>query len=133
MKNNVYLIPCGDRAYYAQVSTNSPSPSAIFMVAEGNYPVEMWWSRHNLNMCRLWATETCNSREDLIDTLNFLGKCGHNVETLWDYDDKTTTNAKITELFDVCYERKCEQICAAFDEATEALEASGEDMLLVFC
>ena len=76
------------------------------MVAEGTYPVEVWWSRHDLNMCREWASETCESREELIELLNFLGKCGHNIETLWGYNDRTTTNAELTRLFDVCYDRK---------------------------
>ena len=73
----------------------------------------MWWSRHDLNMCREWASAICESREELVEVLNFLGKCGHNVEELWDYNDRTTTNAEITRLFDVCYERKSEEITAA--------------------
>ena len=133
-RNNVYLIPCDDRAYYSQVSIDSPSPSAIFMVAEGTYPVEVWWSRHDLNMCREWASETCESREELIEVLNFLGKCGHNIETLWDYNDRTTTNAELTRLFDVCYDRKKEEIEAAFDAAMEEFERrGGEEPLLAFC
>lgn len=133
-RNNVYLLPCDDRAYYSQVTTDSPSPSAIFMVAEGTYPVEMWWSRHDLNMCREWASEACESREELIEVLNFLGKCGHNIETLWDYNDRTTTNAELTRLFDVCYDRKKEEIEAAFDAAMEEFERrGGEEPLLAFC
>ena len=133
-ENNVYLIPCGDRAYCSQVSIYPPTPSAIFMVAEGTYPVELWWSKHDLNMCREWASETCESREALIEALNFLGKCGHNVETLWDYNDSTTTNAEITRLFDVCYNRKKEEIEAAFDAAIEEFERRGsEEPVLVFC
>ena len=107
---------------------------AIFMVAEGTYPVELWWSKHDLNMCREWASETCESREALIEALNFLGKCGHNVETLWDYNDSTTTNAEITRLFDACYNRKKEEIEAAFDAAIEEFERRGsEEPVLVFC
>ena len=132
--NNVYLIPCGDRAYCSQVSIYPSNPSAIFMVAEGTYPVELWWSKHALNMCREWASETCESREALIEALNFLGKCGHNVETLWDYNDSTTTNAEITRLFDACYNRKKEEIEAAFDAAIEEFERRGsEEPVLVFC
>ena len=133
-ENNVYLIPCGDRTYCSQVSIYPPNPSAIFMVAEGTYPVELWWSKHDLNMCREWASETCESREALIEALNFLGKCGHNVETLWDYNDSTTTNAEITRLFDACYNRKKEEIEAAFDAAIEEFERRGsEEPVLVFC
>ena len=66
-----------------------------------------------LVMCREWASAICESREELVEVLNFLGKCGHNVEELWDYNDRTTTNAEITRLFDVCYERKSEEITAA--------------------
>ena len=56
------------------------------------------------------------------------------VETLWDYNDSTTTNAEITRLFDACYNRKKEEIEAAFDAAIEEFERRGsEEPVLVFC
>lgn len=115
--NNVYLIPCGDRAYYASISEAPPTPDAIFLVEEGPYPVELWWSRHDLNMEHFWCSEFFENREELIEKLNFLGLCGHNVELLWDYNDRMTTNEAISRLFDVCYIRKEEEIMAAFEDA----------------
>lgn len=132
MENHIYLIPTGDRAYKACIAATAPSPSAIFMVAEGTYPAELWWSRHDLNLCRQWCSEVCQNREALITLLDELGSCGHNVETLWDYEDSTSTNDALTQLFDDCYERKRETITAAFDKAMEELERrGGEDPLLV--
>ena len=122
-RNNVYLIPCGDRAYHCTVSETPPTPSAIFMVAEGSYPVELWWIRHDLNMCRIWEMQICESREELVELLDFLGKCGNNVEYLWEYEDRTTSNTEITRLFDVCFNRKREETIAAFEEAIADLDS----------
>ena len=121
--NNVYLIPCGDRAYHSTISETPPTSSAIFMVAEGSYPVELWWIRHDLNMCRILEMKICESREELVELLDFLGKCGNNVEHLWEYEDRTTSNTEISRLFDVCFERKREETIAAFEEAIADLDS----------
>ena len=113
---NVYLFPHGDREYHACITENPTEESAIFVVEEGAYPVEVWWKRHDMNMDSLWATETCESREDLIKLLDFLGECGHVVEELWGYKDSESTNEELSNLFDVCYERKMEQLSAAVDD-----------------
>jgi hypothetical protein len=113
---NVYLRPFGDRAYRASISDTTTNPTDIFVVEEGEYPVEVWWTRHDMNMCRLWATETCENREDLIKLLDFLGDCGHTVEKMWAYEDNEFTNEELSNLFDVCYDRKMEQLSAAIDD-----------------
>jgi hypothetical protein len=113
---NVYLRPFGDRAYRASISDTTTDPTDIFVVEEGEYPVEVWWTRHDMNMCRLWATETCENREDLIKLLDFLGDCGHTIEKMWAYEDNEFTNEELSNLFDVCYDRKMEQLSAAIDD-----------------
>lgn len=122
---NVYLIPCDDRVYHACVSKNAPDPSAIFMVKEGDYPVGVWWTRHDMNMDRLWATDICENRENLVKLLNFLGECGHVIEELWEYKDSESTNEALSNLFDICYERKMEQLGAAIDEMYADMEDEG--------
>lgn len=113
---NVYLILGEDATYTSCVSNDAPSTDAIFFVEEGDYPVDVWWKRHDMNMNSLWANETCENREDLIKLLDFLGECGHVVEELWGYKDSESTNEELSNLFDVCYERKMEQLSAAIDD-----------------
>lgn len=113
---NVYLFPHGDREYHACIAENPAEESAILMVEEGSYPVEVWWTRHDMNMDRLWASEVCENREDLVKLLDFLGECGHVIEELWTYKDKESTNEALAHLFDICYERKMEQLRAAIDD-----------------
>ena len=65
----------------------------------------------------------CESREELVELLDFLGKFGNNVEHLWEYEDRTTSNTEISRLFDVCFERKREETIAAFEEAIADLDS----------
>ena len=116
---NVYLIPYGDRAYRAAIAETSPDPAAVFLTEGCAYPVEVWWTRHDMNLDRLWASRVCTDREELLELLDFLGDCGHVVEDLWGYNDKMTPTAETTKLFDECYERKMEQLNAAIDSMLE--------------
>jgi len=114
--DNVYLLPFGDRAYHAAVASEPPSPDAIFLVEEGYYPVEVTYTRHDMNLDRIWAGAECTDREDLIQFLNFLGECGHTIELLWDYNDRLWSTPELTKLFDVCFVRKMEELEAAIED-----------------
>ncbi len=63
-------------------------------------------------MCGKWCAPRCEDRGELLDWLNFIGKCRHEIHNLWSYDDETAGNRAITELFDVCFERKRAEIIA---------------------
>ena len=107
---NVYLIPYGDRAYRSAISETPPDPSAIFLTEEWDYPAEAWWTRHDMNLDRLWASQVCENPEELIELLDFLGACGHTVEDLWGYNDRLVPTEQTTKLFNECYDRKMEEL-----------------------
>ena len=113
---NVYLIPCGDRAYRSVISEAPPTPAAIYLTEEGEYPVEIWWERHDLNLCRVWGNNICNTPEELIELLDFLGECVHAIEDLWGYHDRYCADPELSDLFDRCYERKMAELRAAAED-----------------
>lgn len=117
--NNVYLLPFGDRAYHAAIAPEPPSPDAIFLVEEGRYPVEVTYTRHDMNADMIWAGAECTDREDLTEFLNFLGECGHTIEILWNYNDRHFSTPELTELFNICYARKMEELTAAMEDLYE--------------
>ena len=118
-KRRVYLIPCGDRAYRAAIAEAPPESAAILLAFEGSYPVEVTWTRFDMNGDRIWTGENCENDTELIELLDFLGKCGHTVEQLWNYDDHWNTDVELAELFDVCFARKMEELDAAMADLYE--------------
>lgn len=107
---NIYLIPDKDSTYISCISDDAPSTDAIFLTKEGDYPVEAWHERHDLNSDRLLMKETINNRDELIQYLDFLGQCRHAMLQLWGYDIDKNTSEDSLALFDACYSRKMELI-----------------------
>ena len=114
--SNVYLIPFGDRAYHSAVADQPPSEDAVFLTEERDYPTEICYTRHDMNLDKLWASREIADRQELVEFLDFLGECGHPVEELWSYVDRRRPTPELTELFDLCHSRKMEQLMAEIDE-----------------
>ena len=72
------------------------------MVKEGVYPVRMYYTRHDLNMCSELQACMINNREELVETLDWLGECRNGVVKLW--TDNFPDHAYA--LFKKCYEEK---------------------------
>lgn len=123
----VYLIPDEDSTYVSCVSTDAPSDDAIFLVEEGTYPVEAWHERHDLNMDRLLMREEINNRDELIQYLDFIGAGRHALLNLWDYDINVDASDELLHLFDVCYKRMAELICADMMDACEGIDSDNCD------
>lgn len=80
--NIVYLIPCGDREYRAAICEEPPENAAIALEDEGTYPVEVSWSRLDLNTETVWEDATCEDDKDLVALLDSLGRMGADIEYL---------------------------------------------------
>lgn len=118
----IYLIPDNDSTYMSCVSDDAPSTDAIFLVEEGEYPVEAWHKRHDLNMDSLLMSETIVDREDLIKYLDFNGKCRNEIIRLWDFYTYDNSLVELHRLFDQCLSRKAEIIANEMMEACEGIE-----------
>ena len=119
---NIYLILSEDSTYISCISDDAPSPGAIFLVEEGEYPVEAWHKRHDLNMDSLLMTEHINNRNELLEYLNFQGKCRNEIIRLWDFYTYDNSLIDLHRLFDKCFERKLEIITEAMIEACEGVD-----------
>lgn len=103
--DNVYLDPREDGTYEAFIASVAPSKNAALLTKEGEYPVECYYRRHDLNGDGIIESYTCSNREELIDRLSYNGQSLHTIKSLWDYDEcKYTT----------------EELCAVFNSALAA-------------
>lgn len=84
--NNVYLVPHEDGTYEACIAPVAPSENAVMLTAEGEYPVECYYRRFDLNGDEIIEMYTCSNREELIHGLNSDGKACHTIRGLWDFD-----------------------------------------------
>lgn len=84
--NNVYLVPHEDGTYEACIAPVAPSKKAVMLTAEGEYPVECYYRRFDLNGDGIIEMYTCSNREELIHGLNSDGKACHTIRSLWDFD-----------------------------------------------
>lgn len=117
--NNVYLLPHDDGTYEAYISPVAPSEKAALLTAEGEYPVECYYRRHDLNGDGIIESYTCSNREELIDRLSYDGQSLHTIRSLWNYDS---------------YKGTPEDVCAIFNAALEAwMELASMDDALVRC
>ena len=115
-ENHVYLFPFGDRAYHSAIAPAPPTPQAIFLTEEGSYPTEVWWQRHDLNLDSIWCSQQVNGPQELVDLLDFLGECGHVIDSLWDHRDIYCGDAALLDLFETCYCRKMEEWMLASED-----------------
>ena len=102
--NNIYLIPYADATYNACISQTPPADNAIFLTAEGQYPVEYTYWRYDGYMNRVYMTEQCCNQEELLASLNWNGTACHGISSLWEFDSHTANSTRICNLFHAGYE-----------------------------
>lgn len=84
--NNVYLVPHEDGTYEACIAPVAPSENAVLLTPEGEYPVECYYRRFDLNGDGIIEMYTCSNRDELIHGLNSDGTACHTIRGLWDFD-----------------------------------------------
>lgn len=96
-----------------------PAENATLLVAEGEYPVECYYYRQDMNGDSiLESSEYCNQHA-LIEGLNYHGLAFHTIRSLWDFNSYNGVTAEIGNIYDAA-RRKVDEIIA--------LEAQGIDL-----
>lgn len=114
--NNVYLVPRDDGTYEAFVAPVAPSENAALLVAEGDYPVECYYYRKDMNGDSiLESSEYCNQHA-LIVGLNSHGLAFHTIRSLWDFDSYDGVPAEIGNIYDAARRRVSEIIAQEAEE-----------------
>lgn len=109
IKNNqqkkVYLVPRADDTWQTVVSPTRPDVSAAVLVPEGVYPVDLYYRRTDLNGSGVIEKDTCQTRDALTRSLDWIGQCGYLILSLWDYRYDMPMDHELVETLDRSYER----------------------------
>lgn len=118
----VYLVPvndpsCGTSWTTSLCSSDAPAVTdGIEFVREGDYPAEFYYSRTDLNGSTVVERDICKDREDLIQSLNWCGKCGYMPLQLWKFDSSAPMSGELLNLLNGVYNRRLNQLSIATAE-----------------
>lgn len=121
--NRVYLVPETDGAWSAVVSANKPSHSVALLTQEGDYPVNLYYSRLDMNGSSCFERETIADRESLLETLNWIGQCCHFPKVLWEFDAGKPMSKELMDIFNASYDSRMKQVQAELAEMDEIEKA----------
>ena len=107
---NIYLHAREDKTWQAIASEDSQKDDAVFFVGEGSYPAELYFVRFDMNGSSVMEREYCHSREELLETLNWIGEIGGIVSGVWEFDEDKDIPPDLLKIFEDGKERKLEMI-----------------------
>jgi len=121
--NKVFLAPSEGKFWSAIISAYPPDQSAVLLTAEQNYPAEVYFDRLDINGSSVTERCICEDRKALLETLNWIGACGHTPLALWDFDIDNLVEEKLFRLLENTYEKKCRLLQGIDLEETEIIDA----------
>lgn len=108
--SSVYLLPGEEGLWSAGVYETSPALNAFKLCSEQDYPVSVFYRRYDLNGSSVYEQDFCKNKEELIDTLNWCGKCGNAVLEVWDFSLEKGNEPEIAKLFQDGFLKKMEHL-----------------------
>lgn len=123
---NIFLMAGADGAWKAVTHPANTLASGALLTSEGAYPAELFYLRLDINGSSIMEMDTCADRETLLESLNWIGQCGHSIVSLWDFDEDRSMSPELTDIFHAAWERRCAQVQKAADEMAAAFP--GDDI-----
>ncbi len=126
----VYLFPQEEHRYGATVSAETPSIEGAVKLADvKNYPVDVFYSRTDLNGSLCYEADHCKDQAELLASLNWCGRCRYTILQLWDFDLDKTKDAATIELLDDASRYRLSLIAKEWDSLSEEEEDLPQDPL----
>lgn len=122
-----------DNTWLADIDDGT-SDGVVRLVAENTYPVKFYYSRTDLNGSGCIEMDLCHSRQELLDSLNWCGKCGCVPSLIWDFDVDKTENQDLLNIIKIGYVRRLNAIKAEraqLDDRITAAEQFGQKSKIV--
>ena len=104
-QNTVYLVPNSDDTWITKVADAKPAPTAAALCIEGTYPVNLYYSRTDLNGSSTLERDNCQNREELMHTLNWIGECGYVPLSVWEYHAEKPMENSLANILNKAYDR----------------------------
>ena len=115
----IALTPNPDRTWSAGMTQDISASQAIPFVAEGSYPAELIYRRTDINGSGVFESETCKTRDELLQVLNWMGKCGFVPLELWNYDIEQANDTALLSVFQQGELRRFDLLSKEHDEMME--------------
>ena len=114
--NNIYLVPNDDGTYEAFAAPVAPTENAAFLVAEGEYPVECYYYRQDMNGDFILESSKYHNQNALIWGLNGHGLEFHTIRSLWDFDSYNGVTGEIWNIYNAACLKVAEIIALEAEE-----------------
>ena len=129
-QKTVYLVPNSDDTWTTKVSDTLPVPGAAALCKEGTYPVDVYYSRMDLNGSRVYEQDICQNREELLQSLNWIGRCGYVPLSVWEYQVEKPMENVLSDILDKAYDRGAKLRQQALSEMEELSDREPLDVLI---
>lgn len=117
-------LPDGQWTAYVCPQRHAEKHNYIFLTEEGLYPVNLYYARIDMMGSKVVEMRVCHDQQELLETLDWCGKCRMRILRLWQHDLDQATDPKLFELYAECGKREYELM----QEDIEAfLEANKEN------
>lgn len=107
--NKIFLSLREDNSWTATLAGKQPSASHAALVNEGEYPVEVYYQRNDLNGSRALFKDECANSEELLKSLDWIGKGGYTLLTVWDFDIDQPMSTELEIIFEAAYMNRYKQ------------------------
>lgn len=82
---------------------------ALLFVQEKEYPVELYYTKLDLNGSSNLEREVLENRNDLLEAMQWHGQCNHVIEQIWDFDINSC-DKRLFEFFKEVYDKAMHNI-----------------------
>lgn len=123
--SHIFLSANPDRTWSAVASSNAPKGKSAHLVQEQSYPVEVIYTRFDLNGSSVVEGDVCNNRKELLSSLNWIGKCGSVPTHIWDFKLDASEDQTLFDIINDSTKRRFE---LAQEDMWEALSVEEEDI-----
>lgn len=108
LHENIYLKLDENREWSAMVGCERPCDAAVLFVEEKEYPAKFYYSRTDLNGSSCIEMDVCNDRDEMLQSLNWMGKCGYTPLKVWDFDANKPNDKALFDIFNAGSARRAE-------------------------
>lgn len=126
----IFLVQNPNKTWSAQISDKRPFrilSNVAELTSEKEYPVQIFYRRTDLNGSSVVDSDVCPNRDSLLQSLNWFGKCGYSILSLWDYEINRPISADLQAIFDNAYDRRQKLLKAAAEDFAECVLADLSD------
>lgn len=121
-KPQIYLTMDADRIWSADVPHGRVDAKAVRFCEEKQYPVDLYYYRTDINGSGCVEKDVCENRNELLESLNWCGKCGYTPLQLWDFRAETTRDDRVMNIFADGAQRRYEAAQDCLDDLIDAAE-----------